>query len=353
MSTELFSRAVLEVHCMARTEPMVNFQQAVLGTLRRYIHFDSAWWGIGSRLPDGLEDVHASALYRLPSLFPGILNEVQREDLMTQVTAREPGLTVNLNQEAMCGSARMREVLQGFEIAHCMCTSMPLNEIKQMSFLSLYRSAHDAPFSESEREFKQWVMPHLTAALTTNWMLHLERLRSQQASGHAALAIVDRRGVLHVADDALTDLIRSEWPGWTGPRVPTVLVQHLSSGQVYRGKRLKVRFHPIADFWLVDLRHNSALERLTAREGEVAGAFAEGASYKEAARALGIAPNTARHHLREVYRKLGVSGKAELVRELALNPELNLTASGISSVQDLTAPEATGRSTLDDALNWR
>ena len=55
---------------------------------------------------------------------------------------------------------------------------------------------------------------------------------------------------------------------------------------------------------------------LTPREKEVAQAYADGLSYKEIARDLGLSPTTVRSHLRSVYSKLGVTSKIELARAL-------------------------------------
>lgn len=158
-------------------------------------------------------------------------------------------------------------------------------------------------------------MPHLTAALTGNWMLHLERTRAARAApGLGALAVVDSHGVLFVADPVLSEQLRREWPNWTGPVLPPVLVEHLRRDQAFQGQRLSVRFHPLGELRLVDVRLQSPLTRLSPREREIAHRFSAGQSYKEIARDLGIAPATARHHLREIYRKLEVSDKAMLAR---------------------------------------
>lgn len=55
-------------------------------------------------------------------------------------------------------------------------------------------------------------------------------------------------------------------------------------------------------------------ERLTAREAELLAAFAEGKSYKEAARALGISPHTVGNHVKSIYRKLEVNSRSEAIR---------------------------------------
>ncbi|MCZ7600769.1 MAG: helix-turn-helix transcriptional regulator [Gammaproteobacteria bacterium] len=56
--------------------------------------------------------------------------------------------------------------------------------------------------------------------------------------------------------------------------------------------------------------------QLSPRELQVATAYANGASYREIADALFIAPATVRTHLGSIYRKLGVSSKLELHRVL-------------------------------------
>lgn len=58
---------------------------------------------------------------------------------------------------------------------------------------------------------------------------------------------------------------------------------------------------------------------LTKREKEIAVAVLLGQSDKEIARQCGIAFSTVRTHLGHIYRKLGVSGRNELLRSIALN----------------------------------
>ena len=60
----------------------------------------------------------------------------------------------------------------------------------------------------------------------------------------------------------------------------------------------------------------SGIVDLSPRELEVARAYSGGASYREIAERLFIAPTTVRTHLSKIYRKLGVSSKVELFRAL-------------------------------------
>ncbi len=56
---------------------------------------------------------------------------------------------------------------------------------------------------------------------------------------------------------------------------------------------------------------------LTAREAEVCGLVARGATNAEVAARLFVSPRTVEHHLRQVYRKLGVRSRSELAARLS------------------------------------
>lgn len=55
-------------------------------------------------------------------------------------------------------------------------------------------------------------------------------------------------------------------------------------------------------------------DRLTPRETDLLRAFAEGNSYKEAARLLDISPHTVGNHVKSIYRKLEVNSRSEALR---------------------------------------
>ena len=78
--------------------------------------------------------------------------------------------------------------------------------------------------------------------------------------------------------------------------------------------KVTVRWSWVGDLALMEISPRSPMDLLSPREREVATRFAAGASYKEVALGLGLAPATVRHHLRTVYGKLAVADKTALVK---------------------------------------
>lgn len=342
MNTETFGKALLELYRLARTVPLQDFQRQALDAIGARFDFDTAWWGMASRMVGHDLEIHASLPYRLPASYPSLWDAIKHEDTIAEAVLVAPGTTVNFGRRQLYASPGLASLMARFGITGCLCTVTMLPELNLMAFVSLYRVEGKPPFSEHERRYKQLLMPHLTAALTSNWMLHLERTRAARSpASAAALAVVDRRGMLYVADQGLSELMRREWPHWVGPLLPPELLAHLPHGQAYRGSRLTVRFHAVADLWMLDLRPLTDAGRLSPRESEIARYFSGGASYKEIAKTLSIAPSTARHHLREIYRKLDVSDKAELVRKLQQEPDDLLDVEGLPTLQELPGAATT------------
>lgn len=65
-----------------------------------------------------------------------------------------------------------------------------------------------------------------------------------------------------------------------------------------------------------DSKNESQKELLTARELEIAGYVCEGKSNKEIAEMLFISQNTVRNHIYNIYKKIGVKNKIELIHKL-------------------------------------
>jgi len=75
---------------------------------------------------------------------------------------------------------------------------------------------------------------------------------------------------------------------------------------------LCVKSEAAGDMFIVYLWPTGPLDRLTPREREIVFAVAQGLSFKQAAKKIGVAPSTVANHLYRVYRKLGVYSRTEL-----------------------------------------
>ncbi len=71
--------------------------------------------------------------------------------------------------------------------------------------------------------------------------------------------------------------------------------------------------------------HQRTEERLTPQEQQIALLVAEGRSNRDVGRALYLSTRTVEFHLSRVFRKLGVSSRAELIRSFAVDPAAGQT----------------------------
>ena len=200
-----------------------------------------------------------------------------------------------------------------------LCTLLLNPTLNLSTFLSLYRLSETPPYTESERQFKELVMPHLWAAWTSNWIAQLASAQAHSFSSRVALAVADQKGTLHAAEPRFSELIKAEWPQWHGPALPAAVSGR--HGKPYAGVQILSRLMPVCGLFLVEARALSPLDRLTPRELSIAERFGNGESYKEIAAALPVSPATVRAHLRAIYTKLGISDKTELANIVSAHSE--------------------------------
>jgi len=312
ISASELSGLFLELYASASESPMAEFMPDALRALKRRLRFDSAWWGMRGLGENGSQ-VYCSCVQGAPRDLPALWRAVCEGDtaavrLLTHAAHR----TARFDASVLHRSEGLRWLAQASGGHNGLCTEATDERMGHHVFLCLFRRDASDVFSEDERQLKELVMPHLQSALRMNHAAHLRRMALEAGIGWA---VVDRRGAVHDADPGFVRAIEHAWPHWCSPVLPDELRAQLglpASRWGSRGLAFDILWH--GDLAMLSARPTSLLDRLSPREQSVAEAFGAGLSYKAVARQLEMAPATVRHHLRNVYTKLGVDNKSAISR---------------------------------------
>lgn len=308
---EDFSAATLDIQRLAKDKPIERFHRLALERIQPLLTFSKAWWGRAA-LIGGLPVEHSRHLYELPISYLEDWQSIRHQDITVGLVYAQPGQSVIVDMLAPGSTEGLRWLAAEHDIAELICVihTDPLTQLSD--HLSLYRQANAPPFNAQDCLVLNNLMPHLVAAVSANQISTLVAMR-EQISGprNLALAVCDQHGTLHCAERGFIDLLLTEWPRWSGPKLPPII-----GANGYAGKHLLLESSAVDDLVLLAARCPNALQQLSARESDVAQLFGEGKTYKEIARVLGLAPNTVRHHIRTIYSKLGIKDKANVAHLL-------------------------------------
>jgi DNA-binding CsgD family transcriptional regulator len=316
ISTRAFSQTVLDLYRASREVPFRHFQEHALTAIKALIPFDSAWWGVASAQTQQIHRLH------LHHCDDGIVRDYppfMEQDFFRAALIANPGRSINMADLVSRARYTRTPLYRGLGRKYRVEWSLGTLLIEPVSglleFITLWR--HDArqPFTEDERQTKEWLMPHLAESYRFSRLVHL---MGESRSTPRAWALLDERGYLREVSPAFVHLLREEWPGWQGDRLPDTFPSpaRLRTGQVVAGRAIAVSASARGEFLLLIARRTSDIDRLGAREREVALRYARGETHAAIAAALGIAPATVRNHIARCYKHLAVNSKVELSRRL-------------------------------------
>ncbi len=313
------SSFLLDLHERSNELGYRQLQQFALPRLTSMMPFDSGLLAIGT-IRDGVPHGHDVVLHERTQEFMDSWSKVNHEDRVAIWAFTHPGETGNFDIEGAifdgCDAARAH--CHEWGIAHVLCTSMISTTAGLYWVMSVYRSDPAKPFTETEREAMQLVVPHVFAAARRARLGELRAL-THVSDGHGqAAAIANEAGLVLEAEPGFAELLAQGWPAWKGPVLPSDVIEELTGAapvRVVRG-RVVLRADHGDGVFLLHVRRAIAADQLTAREREIAEAFSLGDTHRALAARFGVSPNTVRRHLANVYEKLGISSKAELDRML-------------------------------------
>ncbi len=210
--------------------------------------------------------------------------------------------------------APLRRHLERFALWHSLFVALPVPDGESSTVLVLTRATRGDRFDEREVELVGAIAPHVAEALAVS--------RGATLLGHPALAIAETALALVDAEGRIAQCTRAFtrhlWASRAPdtPHLPAECVAALASGRTWclpDGAHLLDALDDGRGGFLVCVRAISKLDRLTARERQIALSYAEGQSHSRIAADLGIAPATVRNHIRHAYGKLEIRHRVELV----------------------------------------
>jgi len=183
------------------------------------------------------------------------------------------------------------------------------------TLLTLYRFERDKPFSEQDKYSQKQALYHLLTAAKHALFLQLEFADNNQTTTHknSHKAICDNQGYFHQVQTSFIDLLEQFYPNDKLLKLPFSLEMTTKSYQV---DGLQVELRPFNDLIIVEIWPQGPLDSLSLREQEIVQTLAQGLTFKEAARELGLSPSTVSNHLYRIYQKLNIGSKGELFKLL-------------------------------------
>lgn len=311
----LLNRTILELHRAGRESAYSQFQPRALDIVGEIVSFDSAWWGNASAEP---LEIHRLHLHNCDDSILETYTPYMDQDFFRAALMANPGKTINMSdlttRERFTRTELYKKVGKRYHVEWSLGTLMlePVSSLQE--FLTLWRHDGNRPFTETDRQAKELLMPHLTEAHRT------ARLNEVMNNGNAygsKWALADDRGFLREASPDFIHTLRAKWPDWQGSRLPSPIVEPVIAAEACQFEDFKIgiaRKNPFRFLWVED---RGILDELSLREREVARRYALGKTHAEIAKELGLSPATVRNHLARCYRKLSVNNKAELVLRLS------------------------------------
>lgn len=315
-----FSATLHHLYRWAFEMPADEFRPSAMRLFRSLVGFDSGVWASGL----GAAKVHSRYLFNQPLAMAEGYQHVRRDDDVIDMMLARPGVPVRCNVDsrypvAARSKAAIRDHMLRFDVGNALMVSGTGGAVNALNWIVLWRKKIDAQYSRDDAVVLGAFWPHMSQALELNQRINLVDLYAREGARRVALAIVDRHGAIELAGPEFDAMIREEWTWWERPTMPPG-VRELAMGSgpsVFQGKRIRLDVRKSADLCVVRARLLDTFDRLSERERQIATRFAKGFSYKEIARELAIAPSTVRNRLQDIYRKIGVSDKAELATLIA------------------------------------
>ena len=310
---------IFELYQEAKHRPPSEFKQWAMQKSSVLIGFDSGIWGEGGNTLE----VFSLFLFNQPQEmlenYGRLLSEGMEDDLTAKIienlgTAVAQGDFIDDWPSHPWYKAHCHKF--GMEQACSMAFYRP--NIDLFTCIAYYRNNINRPFSEEEKVLKELIDPHLREAYEISMFLNMASELRTSVALDEAFALLQTDGTIHYCNDYMILLLRSKVVDISKALFPESLLDKVKSLQSFEYKG--IWFAPSElDSGLIFLsarKEGRSDLALTEKEREVALRLASGDSYKKIGLILGKSPKTIQNQAASIYKKLGVSNKAELASVL-------------------------------------
>lgn len=310
------SHLVQQLYRDAYKTPMAEFKQTAFERIANLFNIQSGTWITRSereipfyeqdsftfQLPEGfMEHYHhlSTVSTQVHQVFGVMLgNQGKTLDILDVVPENE-----------WYGSDMYQLYCQEFNLHHSLMTVSvnPINQV--MNLITFARHSPDHPFTQAEKEAKEFLVPNLIEALRVNILNTFQQGKGNQT---AYRAVMDRYGNLIEAEEGFLTLLSEH-----------NLLQHNkltletdALDEDYQSHDLRLSFQNHNGLVYAEAHTAPIQERLGARKLDICRFLVEGHTNKEIARALDIAPNTVSNHLKDIFKLLNVNSRHQAVAYL-------------------------------------
>jgi hypothetical protein len=221
---------LLSLYRASREVPIGEFQATALELLKPSLRFTAAQWGTGPITANSASKrtVH---LYNDPPDAAAAYEEIKDQDIPVQIALTKGKGIFRYNVNAFLRGkqhAGIRAYAARLEHQNVILSINCDMENKLLKWMSFYRANESDNYTEADRRFTGFLMPHLWEALTINRLTHLEHLDGHVRERKFELGIADRDGYVYHAEAGFSALVRAEFGDRFGRRLPVECVTALT-----------------------------------------------------------------------------------------------------------------------------
>ncbi|MCC7217781.1 MAG: helix-turn-helix transcriptional regulator [Burkholderiales bacterium] len=305
---------LLALYRASRELPLEEFQSAAISLIQPWLRFDFAQWGSSPIAPTAVTKRLVHQFNEGPEAITAY-EEIKHQDTVAEIAWKTRSGVLSYSPDEMFASrdkAGVREYTRRFRHHNNLLWYDVDHARAFVRWASLYRASPSRRYLDGDADLARFLVPHLFEALTINRLTSLEHVRDGGLRRHYHLAIADRDGGLVHAEAGFMALLREEFGSLATACLPDPCRAAIVDRGRYVGRALVVLVVRPCELLFLKARPVCPADGLSRREREVAEQLAAGATYKTLARALNMAPATARNHMDAIRRKLGIHKAAEL-----------------------------------------